>query len=182
MTHPRDAETRPQLYKVNKVPVEDMIENLTIMFSDEGDAQNGVLFPTEDEIMNLLQDKQQLESVAGESCTDNQQKGRNLSPNQPVAVIWDKKARKEWYIGFFLDKNEDGTYRIDHLQRKIDKSSLDWVRPSGYDDIQDTEEVQILPVEISADWNFNSVKPEYVLNNLIEIQKTFDLIVSELFQ
>ena len=52
-----------------------------------------------------------------------------------------------------LDQNKDGTYRIDHLNKKglTDKQ---WCRPAGHD-IQDTEEIQILPVSISGTWTFD---------------------------
>ena len=43
--------------------------------------------------------------------------------------------------------NKDGTYRIDHLERKGSTDKL-YCRPSGWDHIQDTEEIQILPANV----------------------------------
>ena len=70
-----------------------------------------------------------------------------------------------------LDQNKDGTYRIDHLNKKglTDKQ---WCRPAGHDDIQDTEEIQILPVSIPGTWTFDDdVKPPYVVINIEKIKR-----------
>ena len=52
VTHHRDAEVRKDLYKVNNVSLEDMIENLTVMLSDKQNDE-GVVFPSEEEVMNM---------------------------------------------------------------------------------------------------------------------------------
>ena len=96
-----------------------------------------------------------------------------------MAVIWDTKNRKEWYIGFFLDKNDDGTFRIDHLERD-GKTNSKWIRPRGRDDIQDTEEVQVLPIDIVGDWVFTGDRPTFLLDNTEQIHNTFNLVSKEL--
>ena len=175
VTHPRDAEARKDIYRVNKVSLEEMIENLTLILSDEIEAQDCIVFPSEDEIMDTLLKKEQAstDDVAVQSET------LNLVPNQPVAVIWDTKNRKEWYIGFFLDKNDDGTFRIDHLERD-GKTNSKWIRPRGRDEIQDTEEVQILPIDIVGDWVFTGDRPTFLLDNTEQIHNTFNLVSEEL--
>ena len=52
VTHHRDAEVRKDLYKVNNVSLEDMMENLTVMLSDKQNDE-GVVFPSEEEVMNM---------------------------------------------------------------------------------------------------------------------------------
>ena len=47
VTHYRDAEVRKDLHKVNNVSLEDIIENLTVMLSDEQNNE-GVVFPSEE--------------------------------------------------------------------------------------------------------------------------------------
>ena len=131
-THHRDAEVRKGLYKVNNVSLEDMIENLIVMLSDEQNDED-VVFSSEEEFMNILKGNLSL-PVTEPEVND----AAYLLPNQPVAVIWDSKHKKKWYVGFFLYVNKDGTYRINHLERKGSTDKL-WCRPSGWGDIQDTE-------------------------------------------
>ena len=149
LTHPKDFEARRELYRVNKLSLEEMIENLTIIFSEDNYVEESIVFPTEDEIMDLLHNNSEY-TVASKDITT-----LSLRPNQPLAVIWDSRAKRNWFIGFFLDKNEDGTYRVDHLER-INGNNERWCRPSGCDDIQDAEEIQILPVSILGVWHFDS--------------------------
>ena len=111
------------------------------MLSDE-QSDEDVVFPSEEEVMNILKGNLSLpvtkSEVNDEVC---------LLPNQPVVVIWDFKHKNKWCVGFFLDMNKDGTYSIDHLERKGSTDKL-YCRPSGWDHIQDTEEIQILPANV----------------------------------
>ena len=52
--HPGDVAARPNLYKVNKLTAEQMMENLTILLTDECDVVDGIVFPCEDEIYEIL--------------------------------------------------------------------------------------------------------------------------------
>ena len=128
-----------------------MIENLTVMSPDEQNDE-GVVFPSEEEVMNIL--------IGNLSLPVTQPEVNDvvcLLPNQPFAVSWDSKYKKKWYVGFFLNMNKDGTYRTDHLERKGSTDKL-WCRPSGWNDIQDTKEIQILPVNVVGDWDWISEK------------------------
>ena len=79
------------------------------------------------------------------------------------------KKEKKWYISFFLDSNNEGTYRLDRLER-LGTNDNKWVRPNK-DDIQDAEEIQILPVNI--EWDFTSEKPIFIVDNVMNIKDTF---------
>ena len=48
-----------------------------------------------------------------------------------------------------------------------------WQQPHGTDDIQDTIEQQIVPVTVSAAWDFSRRKPCYILSNTPEIEDMF---------
>ena len=165
VTHQRDVDVRKELYKVNKLTSEEMVENITVLLSDEHEAEDGIVFPCEDEIMEIISGNTSNPVHEGETVL-------TLQPNQPVAVIWDVKNKKRWYIGFYIDKNDDGTFRIDHLER-CGAGDKVWRRPTGNDDIQDTEDIQILSVNILGGWNFIREKPSFVLTNEDEIQDSF---------
>ena len=130
----------------------------------------GLLFPFEGEVMNMLKGNPSL-PVTQPEIND----AVCLLPNQPVAVIWDSKHKKRWYVRFFLDMNKNRTYRINHLERKGSTDKL-WCRPSGWDDIQDTEEIQILPVNVVGDWDFKEEKPTFIITNITEIKDSFNYV------
>ena len=54
------------------------------------------------------------------------------------------------------------------------------MRPSGKDDIQDTDDIQVLPFNIVGDWNFDGEKPVFIVKNETDIQHFFKEI-SQLF-
>ena len=175
VTHPRDVEARKDLYKVNKITVEEMIQNLTVIFSEDTTAEESILFPSEDEIMDILHHNVSTSTDDSDEST-TESTTLSLSPNQPVAVIWDSRNKRNWYVGFFIDMNEDGTYRVDHMERVSGNDK--WRRPSGSDDIQDTDEMQILPVPIVGDWTFDTDKPIFNVYNSEKIMETFDEVCS----
>ena len=88
--------------------------------------------------------------------------------------MWDIKKKKQWYIGFYLDKNSDGTFRIDHLERANNRCNNMWQRPSGKDDIEDTDEIQILPIQVLGEWDFTKEMPYFLLTNEHEIKDNFN--------
>ena len=93
-------------------------------------------------------------------------------PNEPLAVFWDEGQTRSWYVGFFIDENDDGTFRIDHLTKHSNTNDT-WARPNGRDDIQNTLAQQILPLKVQGDWDFTGRKPIYVLENAQEINTLF---------
>ena len=82
---------------------------------------------------------------------------------------------------FFLDVNDDGSHRIDHLECADIRGNKVWHRPSGKDDIQDADEIQILPVNVVGDYDFTFDKPLFVLSNEDEISENFRRL-TELFK
>ena len=51
---------------------------------------------------------------------ENQTKSKYIiSQNQkPLSVVWDERQERKLYIWLFIENNEDGTVRIDHLEIK----------------------------------------------------------------
>ena len=154
-----------------------MLANLAILLASdsvEGDGED-VIFDSADEIMSILQDKGE-ESTPIISSTE-----RERQANDPVIVVWhDKKDNPEWYVGFYLDDNDDGTVLVDHLERFVMKdergrrvkSENQWMRLK-IDDIQDVEEEQILSCTPIGDWKLASDTFVYELDNSEEIKTHF---------
>ena len=110
--HRRDAEVRSDLYKVNSLSVQDMSEDLSAILSEDPEADESISFPCEHEIMAIIINARTVEEKS--NSTENQTEKDNsliLQPNQPVVVVWDVRGKKNWYMGFFIDTNDDGTCR-----------------------------------------------------------------------
>ena len=170
MTHQGDSQERPDLYKVNGIDAVEMIANLAVLLSSDvvQDQGEDVIFDSEEQIMKMLEDKEEI-------ATESSQK---FNPQDPVIVLWDEQnGGMEWYVGFYLDDNDDGTVRIDHLERVVVKdkngrpvsSDSKWKRPKS-DAIQDVKEVQILQCKPVGDWVLESQHVIFQLDNNTEIE------------
>ena len=80
VTHQNDADAREDLYKVNNISEKEMIENLIVLLEDS-DAEEAIVFPTEDEIF------EKLSSLSTMSVNDDQL----YQLNEPLAVFWDER-------------------------------------------------------------------------------------------
>ena len=84
----RDSQERPDIYKVNNLSVEDMSNNLMLMFSHD-ETSTSILFQSQEEIMTILKG-QSTTHIALKFCFQ-----------QPLAVVWDIGDQRDWYIGIF---------------------------------------------------------------------------------
>ena len=110
LLHPVDAKERPHLYKMNDLTCEQLVENLTILIDNTIETNDGevVLFPSEDEIMDIIQEQ---------STVEEQSTG--FKPQQPLAVAWSNDdGSSYWSIGFFMCDVEDECIQVDHLKLK----------------------------------------------------------------
>ncbi|CAL4097107.1 unnamed protein product [Meganyctiphanes norvegica] len=97
--HPFDAKESCDLYKMNFLTTEQLIENLTILLKGTNSGEDvNTLFPTEEDIINL---------VCGEKIMKVQPKTLgnqvNLNYQQPIAVVWDIGENERYrYVGLFI--------------------------------------------------------------------------------
>ena len=107
--HAKDAQERPDLYKVNNLDEDQLKLNLTaLLVQDENNDGKHMLFHTEDEIMELL-------SPDCQSAEDKREQ-EPYKLQDVIAVVWEaENGELTWYIGFYMGKNIDGTLRINHL-------------------------------------------------------------------
>ena len=104
--------------------------------------------------------------------------------NDPIIVVWHEKGNPKWYLGFYVDENDEGTMRVDHLQRCLEqnkrgrqvKSDIHWERPRS-EDIQDVVEEQILSCIPVGDWIITPETFIYELTNSEEIKSHFESIL-----
>ena len=72
-----------------------MIENLSCVLTYDYNAYDGILFPPEDEIMEIVQVNVLIEDN-DDRIDDKVEDDLCLEPNQPVAVVWDDKSTNKW--------------------------------------------------------------------------------------
>ena len=170
--HPFDAKEQPALYKMNFLKSEQLIENFMILLDPTGSENEGelVLFPSEDEIMSILNENS-CDNVLLRTPSDTQ---AQFKLQQPLAIIWDKAiGNRYWCIGF-VTGTDDGKICIDHLQPSSqDKSLTKWIRPQ-IDDVQDVILDQIIPVDIDGQWDLQKRQPTFILRNRDSIVTIFE--------
>ena len=90
----------------------------TVLLREEQEADEAIVFPCEDEILEMITGHKIVNDTDEHEAVGALEETVALKPNQPVAFVWDERNRKKWYIGFYIDTNEDGTHRVDHLERQ----------------------------------------------------------------
>ena len=154
---------------MNGLTEEEIIANLATLLTSYSVEEKAEYLIIEDQIMSILK----AETIICEPT-------KTYSPLDTVFVTWhEKNGTLKWYLGFYLDDN-DGTIRVDHLERAIvnkDKegrrvlSNRAWKRPA-YDDVQDVEDDQILQSKPIGDWVFE-LGVVFELENSTDIQSLF---------
>ena len=96
-----------------------------------------------------------------------------FASQQPLAVVWDDDDGRKWYIGLYLDENDDRTVRVDHLQRQSVSDDTNWKRPQ-FDDIHDVNPVQILPCPVNGEWDFTRRTVMFIAKNSEIIRKMYE--------
>ena len=73
---------------------------------------------------------------------------------EPVAMTWKEiSGELEWYIGFYLGKNSDDTFRVNHLIRNATEEHDIWkCRSSCKDEIHDVRKEHIISVKVKGEW------------------------------
>ena len=161
--------TNKELYRVNGISYEDMLENLTILLDEE---ENSSIIP----ISSLPTISDVLKALASSSDTvPNQQTSMETTVNDMVAVIWQsKEGTFEWYLGY-VKKQVNGNLIIDHLHRCIKNSHSKWKYPEK-EDIQMVEPAQIITCKIIGEWDLSTTrKRNYILDNIKTVSNAFTM-------
>lgn len=83
----------------------------------------------------------------------------------------EENNQRNWYVGLFLDENDDGLVRADHLQPIAEGDDFNWKQPRL--DIQDVDPVQIVPCAIRGEWDI-SRNVVFVVTNSQDINETYE--------
>ena len=97
-----------------------------------------------------------------------------IRENQLSITLSELEGTISWSIGYFIGKNDDGTYIIEHLLRAKEKFDLYWNPPSDESSTWDVDISNIFPVIPTGDWEVNkSGKIQFKLKNGTKIRKLF---------
>ena len=82
----------------------------------------------------------------------NVSEGASFVSQQLLAVVWDEENNQQnWYVGLYLDKNDDGLVRVDHLQRTSEGDDCNWKRSQL--NTKNVNPVLIVHCAVHGEWN-----------------------------
>ena len=166
-THKQDRIANKDLYRINGISFEDMLENLTILLDDDGccPTASTANLPTNSDVVSLL--KTPMDQVATSETSE-------AKVNDMRVVVWQEDNGYEWYLGYIKDI-ENGKYSVDHLARVLKNSDSNWKYPS-HDDIQLADSDQIVKCTVDGEWDMlaNARKRIFTVKNITTIIYAFE--------
>ena len=112
MTHPKDVDARPGLYKVNIINKEELIENLIVMIGVlDSQQEEAVIFPNEDEIMAIQTRNNSQQPTSSQALFEQ---------DEIIAVVWDEDKGKICILANMSIK----MLKMDHLGSFIMKQKV----------------------------------------------------------
>ena len=166
-THKQDRIANKDLYRINGISFEDMLENLTILLDDDGcgPTASTANLPTNSDVVSLL--KTPMDQVATSETSE-------AKVNDMCVVVWQEDNGYEWYLGYIKDI-ENGKYSVDHLARVLKNSDSKWKYPS-HDDIQLADSDQIVKCTVDGEWDMlaNARKRIFTVKNITTIIYAFE--------
>ena len=178
-THKADKIARKQLFRINGITYEEMLENLSILLDDEGQVSTSTIanLPTNKDVMHsLLAVENETEAKEGTISKARS----NVQLNELCVVVWQNcDAKYEWYIGYVKSVDDNGMYKVDHLHRVLDSSHTKWKYPSR-EDVQTVEPEQIVKCDIKGQWDYSpdSRKKLFSVTNVKTICGAFQKYVN----
>ena len=142
-----------------------MMMNLGILLGEEEKNDGELLLPTEEEIITMLRE-------GGENIQEIEN-ADDLELNETYAVIWEENSLMNWFVGFALSNDNDGT-TFEYLERLRMLDSSLWQYPRNKWK-QLAYDIQILPIKVECEWDYSKAnKPVLQVTNYNDIQSYFD--------
>ena len=171
ITHPSDAIIRKELYLINKQDISTMKCNLIILLSNAAvvEFNDGEVFlPTESEVMETLKSHELEENIP-----DITEDLDIMKINEPKAIVWEENSELKWYVGFILSIESSNSRKVEHLTRILPGGDSLWNYPN-IPDVQDTDVIQILPMEVVGEWDYSDPnKSVFEVKNYEKINEYF---------
>lgn len=161
-SHKADKIARKDLYRLNGISYEEMLENLTVLLTGDHHVGTSTIanLPTNKDFMKSLGS---MDIVMKESDLNCRLKVNNL-----CVVAWvNTKSVYEWFIGYIKDIDDNECYIIDHLHRVLNDSNAKWKYPSR-GDVQVVQLSQIVDCDVIGQWDISPdcSKRHFTLTNV----------------
>ena len=163
---------RPDLFKLNKISHEELLENLLFLLSDENIACGSVAdLPTNADALKTLKN-------STTETKPNNPPEIQFSVNDSCVVAWYLGAKWHWFLGYIKEKREGENYLVEHLERVKTSNNKLWKYPAT-DDVTSVSAEQIVRVDVKGDWllNRNTRQLKSELQNATEITKLFAIFI-----
>ena len=170
-THKADRPTRPELFRIVRIDVNEQLENLCVLLSNEDSSASRsslaeVDLPSNDDALRSL------------SSDVKDQNHPVYDPNARCVNVWIENGKVVWYIGYFKKVLGDDLYEVEQLFRLKDGSDVYWQYPlqSVIDEIDSAQVLRCnngkrFPVD--GEWDYGRVN-NFCLKNVDDIIKQFD--------
>ena len=146
-SHKSEVLCNPELFKVNGNTHEERLLNLCALIAeDEECSQSLCSLPTNADAALV---------VGASSFNMQKEKNADIEVGHFYATLIKEGLLDTWYIATCEGRNDDGTYKMDHLMRVQDGSNLKWKRPTK-PDLLNLHSESILDCEIDGEWNVSN--------------------------
>ena len=137
----------PELFKVNGNTHEEKLLNLCAFIAEDKECSQSLCsLPTNTDAALV---------VGASSSNLQKEKNEDIVVGHCYATLIKEGSLDTWYIATCEDKNEDGTYKMDHLMRVQYGSNLKLKRPTK-PDLLNLHTDFILDCEINGEWNVSN--------------------------
>ena len=146
-----------------------LLSNATIVEANDGE----IFLPTEFEVMETLNSFELEENVPVITEDLN-----IIKINEPNAIVWEENNELKWYIGFILSIDSSNSSKVEHLTRALHSQDSLWHYPT-IPDVQDTDIIQILPIEVIGEWDYSNPKESvFEVKNVEQVNDIFEKHIS----
>ena len=110
----------PDLFKVNNNTYDEKLLNLCALLADD-DSSEGISLPSNFEAEAVVC------SIPSKPKNNDQE---NIMVGKYYVTLMDENGKKLWYVACCEGRNEDGTYKMDHLVRAEKGKDCKWKYPT----------------------------------------------------
>ena len=146
-THKAERIGKKDLFRLNKISFDEMLENLTILLDDDGCGGSATVanLPTNDDVMKAI--KKPTDVTLRRTAT--------AEINDLCVVVWLVESGYQWYLGYVKEHSANGKVSVDHLTRVLDNSDSKWKYPS-VEDKQEADPEQIVKSKVKEEWGLSA--------------------------
>ena len=158
-SHKSEVLYNPELFKVNGNTHEERLTNLCALVAEDDECS----------LCSLPTNADALLIVGASSPNIHEEKNEDVVVGHCYATLINEGSSDTWYIATCEGKNDDGTYKMDHLMRVEAGRNLKWKPPLKHD-LLNLHLDSILDCKIDGEWNVSNERSiTFLLRNHTQI-------------